>query len=729
MSLIREPYVNIDLTVQYRDLDIEPLPNTPIVGGVVRSNYYADYYYNLSEKDRIRERKAIEIKTKRQFFEKITMNNPVKPEDHLSLKNAYYLSGSVHAFFAPEIPNVKHSTSAFLTNNINIRDRVSLTHFFAYRIDNNNILNTTFMSAIWDNETDFATFYTIPIIRYINLPDIQVNNQVIQSVSGNAPIYYLNINGNSEKILFAYECDIEDPLLHFTSLNTSRPIYIIITKNYLLYIRKDTSTTTTGFLFKKMANFDAQSMIDLHNELISSTLALCTDDMTGNFHNFSPRPIHSPVGATISNSTAYGDLISFLSGLTDDKLFYLNNYILALITSLPNQLPYVPYNTSQYGINVRIGSNNHNIVFYNFYFIRSCTNAGCNNSFLTAAYESNSQTPINNQPPSLITSGYFQKNLTVTNTPTSFSAFVNNYNDSFEIYGSSVILKITNKIIYRIDYHYDEITFTEAIQLLDMVDLLVDNGYCTTKRQFNTYSGIIASHAINMDGEKLPALAVINTPIAISPGDVTISSISPTEYVNTFLCANYFKYEGLGYPTLLPASSLYAVKVVSMFTTLTGYNPIYNKPIIPISPIDKVYSETERQILLNKAINSLKPYEGSWVFNNNVTLAAIQNNIFKEENIRRLANKIARELKLLLKTFIGRKNTKTTRASVVNTVKRMYAVHIEPHEYKPDEIQIICDDTNNRDYDRYLYVTILVKMPLSIKYIELVTVAMDLEQS
>jgi hypothetical protein len=147
---------------------------------------------------------------------------------------------------------------------------------------------------------------------------------------------------------------------------------------------------------------------------------------------------------------------------------------------------------------------------------------------------------------------------------------------------------------------------------------------------------------------------------------------------------------------------------------------------MPISPIDKIYSEREREILLSKRINSLKPYEGAWVFNNNLT-ATMDNSIFKEENIRRLANTVARELMQLLKKFLGMQNTDKTRAQVVSLIKRMKEVIIDPHEYKPDEFIIVCDETNNRDFDRYLYVTIIVRMPLSIKYIELVTVAMDLE--
>jgi len=726
MSIIREPYVNIDLTVQYRDLDIEPLPNTPIVGGVVRSDYYADYYYSLTEKQRNKERRAIEIKTKRQFFEKITRGNLVKPDDHISLKNAYYLSGAVHAFFAPEIPFAEHKTNRIDTNTTNIRDRITLTSFLAYRIPPQPPpISTVFLSAIYENEDTFSVFYTIPLIRFENIPPLAVNNNVLTAL--NQPIYYLKVGNREENIIASYECDIEDPIKSFTSTNTQGPVRIILTQNYLLYIRKDVSGSNTnyiGFLFKKADKLDSDFIQQYHSELLSSAIAFCTDTAnTPLGHQFIPTPIHPAINSTISDPTLYSSFRTFIDQLNDDEMYYLSNYILADVDT--SGTPHVPYNTTFYGKEMNYSGQFYSVIFYYFYYSHSNS---APHQVSWQAYSIGNTNAISDFTRTLLTSGYQAHNLNIINIPNGFAASTP-ITDNIELITFAAILKINERILWTREYTYDQQTFIEALELLDMVDLLIDNGYCTTKNDFNVYSGPIAIQAINMDGEKVPALAVINTPIGIAPADVNIANIPVTTYVNTFVTANYFKYDGLGYPTLLPASSLYAVKVVSMYATLNGFNPIYNKPIIPISPVDKVYSEEERQMLLNKAVNSLKSYQNSWVFNNNVTLAALQNNIFKEENIRRLANKVARELKLILKTYLGRKNTRATRTSVVNAIKRMYSVHIEPHEYKPDDFVIICDETNNTDYDRYLYVTIIVKMPLSIKYVELVTVAIDLEQS
>jgi hypothetical protein len=163
-----------------------------------------------------------------------------------------------------------------------------------------------------------------------------------------------------------------------------------------------------------------------------------------------------------------------------------------------------------------------------------------------------------------------------------------------------------------------------------------------------------------------------------------------------------------------------------MSGNLNEFAPVYNRGIIPISPIDKVYTRQQREELARKRINSLRPYNGAWVFNNNMT-ADLNNTIFKEENIRRLANAIARECKLVLKSFIGQKNVKETRDRVIVKVRDMLRKVIDIHKYKPTEYLIICDESNNRDYSRYLYVDISVRMPMSIKYVRLVQVAQLIE--
>lgn len=272
--------------------------------------------------------------------------------------------------------------------------------------------------------------------------------------------------------------------------------------------------------------------------------------------------------------------------------------------------------------------------------------------------------------------------------------------------------------IFSINYTSD--TFQSALERLDNVDLLIDNGFTFTASDYNEYAHRIATQALSSEGEKVPALACINTPVNTPPN--FSHGLTANVALNTFLTTNYFKWSGLGFDVLLPASSLYAIRVTTQHNNLDEFAPIFNKPLISLVPIDKVYTDSERESLLRRRINSLRVYEGSWVFNNNIT-ATSENIIFKEENIRRLANAIARECKLHLKTFIGQVNNKSTRERVINKLHEVFRKVILIHKYKPDDILVICDETNNRDYSNYLYVDIAIKMPLSIKYVHIVTVA------
>ncbi len=331
----------------------------------------------------------------------------------------------------------------------------------------------------------------------------------------------------------------------------------------------------------------------------------------------------------------------------------------------------------------------------------------------------------NVQDPLFIFYPYFQSNNLALLQQAINDYFNNNPPKDLGIYAKdtrttrSDLISLPTQII-----QYTLNSFQSALEEIDNVDLLLDGGFTSTRSDFSLYADKIATQALNSEGEKIIALAVINTPFNTNP---SFSYSLPTPTLNnTFITANYFVYEGLGYRVLLPASSLYALLVGQMSGNLNEFAPVYNRGIIPISPIDKVYTRQQREELARKRINSLRPYNGAWVFNNNMT-ADLNNTIFKEENIRRLANAIARECKLVLKSFIGQKNVKETRDRVIVKVRDMLRKVIDIHKYKPTEYLIICDESNNRDYSRYLYVDISVRMPMSIKYVRLVQVAQLIE--
>ncbi len=718
MATIREPYVEIDLSVQYSSIDLRPEPNTPIVGIVVRSDYYADYFYSLSERERVVNRKAIEINSKRDYLTKIVRGNYILPSDHLSLKNGYYLAGSVRLYVAPEIPTTSYANRLYgwstgYPDNV----RFAATFFTTTVRSKAGIPSQDIMGFWIKNNGEESIWFSSPVFRGVFTGSFNISN------TSRSPMLEVSVNSTPHNVAFIGINNDIYPIrtVAFVDFHTHPTIFLhnphvlVISDRYLIFFElvNPTSNEYYVFVFTKMKP-DLSELRDTMTSIQHIKLYKDTDPET-------LTPIDVGVDITFSprNST---DLSVFnnMFSLPPSDYYYYVSYIVA-----QNSSGAYYYNNFLYGYNYGSYALDH----------ISATAYKANNSssvsWLIAAYDHD---PSNGNPFLSITSittcndipssGTISHNVTLRNAGGTCDIDVLGA-ISIDLQFSAAIARVKYLLNYKIGYSYDISTFLDALYLLNMADLITENGYCASRTDYNIYADPIAQFASKIDVDKVPALAVINLPFNIG-ASVATNVITPTVASSAFLCAGYFRNESLGYPTMLPVSSLYVQRVVSMYSIMNAFSPIYNRPLIPLSPIDRIYSEREREILLSKRINSLKPYEGSWAFNNNLT-ATLDNSIFKEENIRRLANTVARELMQLLKKFLGMQNTDKTRAQVVSLIKRMKEVIIDPHEYKPDEFIIVCDETNNRDFDRYLYVTIIVRMPLSIKYIELVTVAIDLE--
>jgi hypothetical protein len=722
MTTIREPYVEIDLTVQYSSIDLRPEPNTPIVGIVLRSDYYADYYYSLPERERVVNRRAIEINSKRDYLTKIVRGNYILPSDHLSLKNGYYIAGSVRLYVAPEIPtpsyaNQDYGWSGGYPNNV----KFAATFFTTtVRSKLNPQLNQDIMGFWINNSDDVSIWFGSPIFKGL------FNGRL--SISGSRPMLTVTVGSSSHSVAFIGINDNVYPirtaaLVEFYTrpqMFEDTPHILVLTDEYLFFFQ---AIDNTG------SNYKVLVLAKINQDLSQLRDAMMSIQRIKFYKDTTPETI-TPVDIGISisfspDSTSLGTFDALFS--SDPSTYY---YHLSYIVANPTLNGTYDYNNLLYGY---MYSDNASGAYYPVdHIIVMCDKDDTSVYWLVSAYDYDgasgnflSTTTVN--PCGAISfSGSISHNVSLTNTISGCDISVPNAS-VVSISYAAAIGRVKHLVKYKIGYAYTPNSFSEALELLNMADLITDNGYCATRVDYPRYANQIAEFAARIDVDKVPALAVINLPFNIG-ASVAANNIRPTVASSTFLCAGYFRNESLGYPTMLPVSSLYVQRVVSMYSILNAFSPIYNRPLIPLSPIDRIYSEREREILLSKRINSLRPYEGAWAFNNNLT-ATLDNSIFKEENIRRLANTVARELMQLLKKFLGMQNTDKTRAQVVSLIKRMKEVIIDPHEYKPDEFIIICDETNNRDFDRYLYVTIIVRMPLSIKYIELVTVAIDLEMA
>jgi hypothetical protein len=721
MAAIREPYVEIDLSVQYSSIDLRPEPNTPIVGIVVRSDYYADYFYSLPERERVVNRKAIEVNSKRDYLIKIVRGNYILPSDHLSLKNGYYLAGSVRLYVAPEIPTPRYVNQDWGLTSPYPVVRFAATFFTATVYNKAGTLSQEIMGFWVNNNGNTSIWFSSPTFRGEFTGILSIAIDPIDS----APKLRVTRGTNSHNIAFIGINDNVYPIrtVAFVDFYTNgmlfreNPHILVITDQYLFFFQLINGATNeyNVYVFSPM-NPDLSQLKDKMTSVQNIKFYKDTDPVTST-------PIDIGINITFAprDSTSLSDFNNLFS-LPPSEYYYYASYIAASDSGGEYY-----YNTFIYGHNY--GS--HSLDYINGVVVKDVNNSS-NATWLVAAYDYDP--PVFhtilitvNSCSSIPSYGSISHNVILSNNGGVCDISVVGVSGTINLGFSSAIARVKSLLNYKIGYSYDIRSFEEALELLNMADMITDNGYCASRTDYNMYADIIAIHASKIDVDKVPALAVINLPFNIG-ASVAANIISEPARSSTFLCAGYFRNEGLGYPTMLPVSSLYVQRVASMYIILNAFSPIYNRPLMPLGPIDRIYSEREREILLSKRINSLKPYEGSWVFNNNLT-ATMDNSIFKEENIRRLANTVARELMQLLKKFLGMQNTDKTRAQVVSLIKRMKEVIIDPHEYKPDEFIIVCDETNNRDFDRYLYVTIIVRMPLSIKYIELVTVAIDLESA
>jgi len=719
MTTIREPYVEIDLTVQYSSIDLRPEPNTPIVGIVLRSDYYADYYYSLPERERVVNRRAIEINSKRDYLTKIVRGNYILPSDHLSLKNGYYLAGSVRLYVAPEIPTPSYANQDYgwpggYPNNV----RFAATFFTTtVRSKVNPQLSQDIMGFWINNSNVVSIWFSSPIFSGVFRGGI--------NISGNPPMLTVAIGSSSHSVAFIGINDNVYPIRAavFVEFYTNPQIFVdtphvlVLTDEYLFFFQAidNTGSNYKVFVFAKIN----QELSQLRDTMMSIQRIKFYKDTT----SVTITPVDIGISISFSpDSTLLGSFDALFS--SDPSTYY---YYLSYIVANPTLSGAYDYTSFIYGYNYEDGGQNYPLDY--IVVVGEKNNNVVN--WIASAYDYDGATGrlISLTVNSCRAISFYDSishNFGLMNTSSGCDINVPSLS-VVSISYAAAIGRIRHLVKYKIAYTYSPNSFEEALNLLNVADLITDNGYCATRVDYPRYVNQIAEFAARIDVDKVPALAVINLPFNIG-ASVATNNIPPTAASSTFLCAGYFRNESLGYPTMLPVSSLYVQRVVSMYSILNAFSPIYNRPLIPLSPIDRIYSEREREILLSKRINSLRPYEGAWAFNNNLT-ATLDNSIFKEENIRRLANTVARELMQLLKKFLGMQNTDKTRAQVVSLIKRMKEVIIDPHEYKPDEFVIVCDETNNRDFDRYLYVTIIVRMPLSIKYIELVTVAIDLEMS
>lgn len=189
----------------------------------------------------------------------------------------------------------------------------------------------------------------------------------------------------------------------------------------------------------------------------------------------------------------------------------------------------------------------------------------------------------------------------------------------------------------------------------------------------------------------------------------------------------YDKNIGLtGWMFYLDSVSLYYSRVMANRAAGKEFAPVFditNGVLDYTNPAYELGKEDRTALLNMKCPINFVVYNqraSVYYFNDNRTHQS-DNNIVSEEQNRRLVNKIKRDCKRILQRFKGRLNTVSTRNDVESTLKYYFRTEIMSQQYKPNDYEIICDESNNTTEiitANKLAVTVRVRLENAIKFID-----------
>lgn len=217
------------------------------------------------------------------------------------------------------------------------------------------------------------------------------------------------------------------------------------------------------------------------------------------------------------------------------------------------------------------------------------------------------------------------------------------------------------------------------------------------------------------------------------PYDKTNASSIGGYFLNVDLSSNvvcmgpFDKNTGLtGWMNYIACSTLYYTKIMRNKAVRCEFAPTFDLTNGVLDFTDPVYllGKEDRETLLNlKAPVNFVVYNqrtNTYYLNNNLTHQE-KSDIASEEQNRRLINKVKKDCKRLVGRFKGRINTNATRSDVVSLLNYYFSTAIMNQEYRPNDFQVVCDESNNSEEDinaNRLGITVRLRLQGAIKYID-----------
>lgn len=235
--------------------------------------------------------------------------------------------------------------------------------------------------------------------------------------------------------------------------------------------------------------------------------------------------------------------------------------------------------------------------------------------------------------------------------------------------------------------------------------------------------------------------AVNLPPLAPPPASSNASIPINDSYYNMFISAGYVAYKAKnrimnirdghilrrdtnlkvdGLKALVPASTFYTMKLVSMYRDGNAYASILNKNLgYILDGVDFIYTMNMIDSMSQRAINPVYVRSNNlFCFMSDVTPGALSNpgTPLKKENASRLSIDISRELKHRLSYLIGTKKNENEikeilqiiKEDIMNKVIRLYPI-------SQSDLEIEYESIN----DNELRVDVLIRIPSTVEFINI----------
>lgn len=181
----------------------------------------------------------------------------------------------------------------------------------------------------------------------------------------------------------------------------------------------------------------------------------------------------------------------------------------------------------------------------------------------------------------------------------------------------------------------------------------------------------------------------------------TIKPMLPTRTEDLFVLAGSELSTSLAdFPVKLNPEILYLQRVAVNKATNKEFAPVMGSDtgLMAVTRVPTKLKSSTREALLDLGVNSIitKATTGVSYLNKNKCFAN-SDNIMNEEQNKRLALKINRDIDELLDRFLGKENNEDTRSLATSLVNQYFNDYIMNQVYNPVSVEVVCNDTNNPD--------------------------------